>query len=243
MIPPAFRCCFPTITTSPFQTSCCCTSLRVVLVVVPLSASLWLLYPLRRFFRLSSWVPLASLLDWALLRCLLALLRGASCIGRLSLERGYLTGGNPIVILTTFPHLLLFWAGACKNSRYGPVSRLRESGVSAQRAGGRATSPSSGFATSGWCRKNRLHLVCHHHFGHSTFSRQSIFNSLSASPFQFGSTSQTSSGSLLSLFLRTHIHIPCCGVPSFYRFFPTLPNPVYVSISDFFTPFSFIACH
>jgi hypothetical protein len=61
------------------------TSLTFVfVVVVPLSD----VQPVSSQLRLSSLVPLASLLDWALLRCLLALLRGASCIGRLFLERG-----------------------------------------------------------------------------------------------------------------------------------------------------------
>ena len=106
----------------------------VSVVVVPLSD----IYPVSYQLQLSHLVPLASLLDWALLRCLLALLRGASCIGRLSLERGYLTGGNPIVILTTFPHLLLFWAGACKKQPIWAglaLARERGIGTTSRRAG------------------------------------------------------------------------------------------------------------
>ena len=207
MIPPAFRCCFPTITTSPFPTSCCCTSLRVVLVVVPLSASLWLLYPLRRFFRLSSWVPLASLLDWALLRCLLALLRGASCIGRLSLERGYLTGGNPSVFLTTFPHLLLFWAGACKKQPiWAGLALARERGIG-------ATSRRAGFsfAVASAATTTRRSPRYHHPSniwlaGYHSVSISIRFWSASL----WWSHSQSSSALPLSPF-SAHIHALCCG--------------------------------
>ena len=44
--------------------------------------------------------------------------------------------GKPHSNLTTFPHLLLFWAGACKNSRYVSVSLARAGYRRNEQAGG-----------------------------------------------------------------------------------------------------------
>ena len=211
LVPLASRCCFPTTTTPSPSNSCCCTSLLVVVVVVPLSD----VYPVSYQLRLSHLAPLASLLDWALLRCLLALLRGASCIGRLSLERGYLTGGNPSVTLTTFPHLLLFWAGACKKQ---PIlaglalARERGIGTTSRRAG-------FSFAVASAATTTRRSPRYHHPSniwlaGYHSVSISIRFWSASL----WWSHSQSSSALPLSPF-SAHIHALCCGAVV-YNFFP-----------------------
>ena len=124
----------------------------------------------------------------------------------------------------------------------GPVLRSR-SGVSAYTQAGGLFSLPGGFS--------RYHHPavppCHHHKEFWLFIRLLIIRQVkslhSASPFQFGSTSRTLFGPCsLSPFGPTFTSCVVVFRVSF-RFFPTLPNPVYVSFSDFFTPFSFIACH
>ena len=127
-----------------------------------------------------------------------------------------------------------FWAGVVA-AWYGPVSRLRESGVSVQRAGGRA-SPSR------WLRRRPPPG------GPPATTTPAIFGWLFAIRFNFNSLSVcvplVVAFSKLGLFILPPLSgttLTLCVVGPHSIVFSHPPQPFVCFFFDFFTPYSFIA--